>query len=121
LDGVEPIFCRRSVARRVVDQLEFAVADIVVDCFRNADRLKIETPQLRKLRDFVGGVHRIVAAVVQKVSDIVSLENLDDPLEVFVLMRLEFVSASSDGTGNRRVTEQGDFLFRLSGEVEKFL
>ena len=88
LDCMRPIFRRRRVAGRVVDELELRVANIVVDRLRNADRLQIEAASAGEFGDFVGGVHRVVSAVVEEVADVVRLKNLDDALEIFVLPRL---------------------------------
>ena len=47
LYGMHPIFGARSVARRVVDQFEFAVPHVIIDRFRSADADQIQAQAIR--------------------------------------------------------------------------
>jgi hypothetical protein len=58
-----------------------------------------------QVRDLVGRVHRIIAADVQEIADVMGTEDVDDPLEILVLIALELVPASADRAG-RRCTAQ---------------
>ena len=80
----------------MVDEFEFSVSDIVVDGLRNADRLQLQASFSREECDFVGGVHGVVAAVIEEITNVVCFEDFDDAFEVFVLPGLELVTASSD-------------------------
>ncbi len=65
---------------------------------------------MRKLGDLVGGVHRVVAADVAEVADVVRLEHFDHAVEVFGLLGLQLVAAGADRARGGRGAEQGDLL-----------
>src|SRR5262249_31327621 len=54
--------------------------EVVVDRLRNADTGDWKAERCADLRHLERGVHRIVAAVVEKVADVVGAEDLDQPL-----------------------------------------
>ena len=97
----------------MIDQLEFGVAHVVVDRLGAADHHQVETTPLRQFGNFIGRVHRIVAADVEEIAHLVSLEDLHDTLDILDLLLLELVAAGSDAPSRRRHPEQGDFLRRL--------
>ena len=110
LHHVHPVFRRAAVAGRVVDQFEFAVAHVVVDRFRHADGDQIEPALAGQLGDLVGRVHRIVAADVEKIANVVGLEHVDRAVEILGLRRLELVAAGADRAGRRRVPQAAILL-----------
>jgi len=62
-----------------------------------------EPPLLRQLRYLVAGISRITAAIVEKIADVVGLEDLDQTL-VFgsvLFQPLEFVAARAERAGGR--------------------
>jgi len=60
----------RAIARRVVDQPKFAVADVVVDCLWHADSQKVESVFFGQLGNLLP-CPRVVAANVQQIPDLV--------------------------------------------------
>ncbi len=54
------------------------------------------------LGHFVGGIHTVVAAVVEKVAHGVRLKDLDDALQVRLLVRFELVATGADGARRGR-------------------
>ena len=121
LDHVHPVAGHRAVAGRVVDQPELAVAHVVVDRLGHADGHQVQPALVGQLGDLVGRVHRVVAADVEQIADLVGPQDLDHPLEILGLARLELVAAGADRAGRRRESQQGHLLGRLGREVEQFL
>ena len=103
----------------MVDQLELAVADVVVDRLRHADGHQLQPALAGQRRHFMGGVHRVVAADVEKIADIVRSKHFDHALEVFGLGRLELVAAGADRAGRGRASQQRDFFRRLGRQVQQ--
>ena len=64
------------------------VRQIIIDRLRYADAGDRVSQGLAHLGDLVGGIHRVVTAVVKEIADVVSLEDLDQPL-VFGAVLLE--------------------------------
>ena len=95
----------------MVDQFELIVANVVVNRFGHADGDQVESSFGGQLGDPVGGVHTVIAAVVEKITYVMRFEYLDNAHEIFLLMRFEFVSTRADGTSSRCRAQQGD-LFR---------
>ena len=91
--------CRRSSARRC----RSPVAELIAD-----------------LRHLVSGVHRVVAAVVEEVADVVRLEDLDEALVLgaILLEALELVARGAEGAG-RRVPESLDGGARFLADVDE--
>ena len=116
---MRPVAGRAAVAGRVVDQLEFAVADVVVDRLRHTDAQNVQSPFLSEFGDLVGGIHRVVAADVAEIPHVMSTEHLDDPLEVLLLVFLQLVPAGADRAGRGRGPQQSDFLRILFGQVQQ--
>ncbi len=92
----------------MVYELKFAVADVVVDGLWHPGRHHLETAFARELGHLVGSVHRVVAADVKEIADVMGAENLDDALEILVLSGLELVAAGPDRAGGRGRAEEGD-------------
>ena len=120
LDVMRPVAGGAAVAGGMVDELEFAVANVVVDCFGAADADDIETPRPGEVGDGVGRVHRVVPADVAEVPDVVGLEDFDDAVEVVGLFVLELVAAGADRTGRGGGPQEGDLVGALRGEVDQF-
>jgi hypothetical protein len=118
---MHPILGARTIARRVVNQLKFAIAHIIVDGLRPAGHHQIQATLRCQLRNLVGRIHGIVAANVDKVPDIVGPKHLDDPLEIFDLVGLELVATSANRSGRRGHSQQGDLFGRLSRQIQQLL
>jgi hypothetical protein len=105
----------------MVDPSKLGIPNIVVDRLRHTDRAQLNPLSFCQFGNFVGGVHGVVSAIVEEITDVMGLENLYYPPEILLLMRLEFVAAGSDRPGNGCIAQKSDFLFRLGCQVEKFL
>ncbi len=78
--------------------------------FGPADAHQIQASFASQQGDLVGGIHRIVAADIDEVTDVVGLEYIDATFKVLGLLLLQLVPASPDRSGGRRVTQQGDLV-----------
>ena len=121
LNHVRPIAGRAAVTGRVIDEFERAVADVVVDRLGDAHADETQAPLVGEFGDLVGRIHRVVAADIAEVADVVGLEDFDEAVEVLLLRFAEFVPARADRTGRRRHPQQSNFFGRLRGQVEQFL
>ena len=65
----------RAEARAAVGE-----GQVVIHGLRHADAGDGIAERLAHLRDLVRGVHRIIAAVVEEIADVMGLEDLDQPL-----------------------------------------
>ena len=119
LDVEGPVASHRAVAGGVIDQLEGAVADVVVDGLGHAGSHQIQTALPGQFGDLLRRVHRVVAAVVEEKANVVRLEDLDHPLQVGLLARAELVAAGADGAGGGRGAQQGDLFCRLGRHVDQ--
>ena len=74
---------------------------IVVDRLRNAHHAAFITDMLHVLADLVAGIHGIIAAVVEEVTDVVLLEDLKDALIIrFILfIVLQLITAGTECRG----------------------
>ena len=116
-----PVPRDRAVAGRVVDELELRIADVVVDRLRHARGDEVQPALGRQRAHLVRGVHRVVAADVEEIADVVRLEHLDRAVEVLPVLLLELVAAGADRAGRRRDAQQLDLLRRLRAEVHQLL
>ena len=89
--------------------------------FGHADGHEIQAALVGQLRDLVGRIHRVVAADIHEIADVVGTEHVDHPLKVFVLALLQLVAACADRTGGGREPQEGNLVAGLSGEIEEFL
>ena len=96
LDGVHPVLGNGTVSGRVVDELEFAVADVIVNRLRHADRLDIQAFFRRHFGNFMRRIHRVVSAVIEEIPDVVGGKDVDDSVVVFVLPGFDFISTRSN-------------------------
>lgn len=96
LHHVHPVFRHRTISGRVINEFELAVSNIVVNCFGNANSNQIHPTLSRLLAHLVRGIHRIIAADVEKVADIVSGHHIKRAIEILLLMIFEFVTARAD-------------------------
>ena len=112
-NGRRDVLDHAAIAGSVVSD-----GEIVIDRFRNADDAKVVALLLSQFRNFVGGVLRIVASDVEKVTDVVGLENLEDALVVALFLQL--VTARTE-SGAGRVTESANLLLRLRREIDQIL
>ena len=76
---------------------------------------------MRQLGDAGRGVHRVVAADIEEIADIVAAQHVHDALEIFLLVFLELIAAGSDKPGARGVPQQLQFLFVLRVHVDELL
>ena len=82
---------------------------VVVDRFRDVNRLQREAHRLGQLADFKAGVGRVAAAVIKEIADVVCLENLDQTL-IFALVgfqRFELEAARTE-RARRRAAQRGN-------------
>jgi len=80
-----PIPRHAPVARRMVDQFELRIADVIVDGLRHPDRHEIESLFVCQSADLERRVHRIVSADIEKIPDMMRLHDINDPREISVL------------------------------------
>ena len=73
------------------------------------------------VREHLYCIHRVIPAVIEEIADVMSLKNLNNALEIFLLVRLELIAARSDRPGDRCIAQQGNLFFRLCRKVEKLL
>ncbi len=116
-----PVARRAAIPRRVVNELERGIAHVVIDGLGDADGHEVEPPRGRQRGHLVGRVHRVVAAIVEKVAYVVGAEHIDDPLIVLALVVTQLVATGSNDAGSRRRAEKGDLFIGLRGEVEELL
>ena len=88
---------------------------VVVDGLRHADADDRVAELLADLRHLVRGVHRVAAAVVEEVADVVRLEDLDQPLVLGAVLveALELVARGAERAA-RRVAQRRDGLRAIS-------
>ena len=103
----------RAVAGSVVGERK-----IVVDRLGHADDAELVALRSRELGNFVGRVLGIVAADVEKVADVVGLEDFEHAVEIGLFLELE--AAGAEG-GAGRVLESADLLLGLAGQIDKIL
>lgn len=121
LNGEGPVAGHAPIARCVINELELAIPNVVVDRLGHTRGHQIQPSLVGQLCYLVSGIHRVVAADVEKGTNVVSLEDLDGALEVLFLACPQLVPASADGPGSRRGAQQSDLLRILSREVQQFL
>ena len=82
---------------------------VVVDRFRHTDANDRVAHLLGDLRHLPRGVHRVVAAVVKEIADVVRLEHLDQALVLglVLLQALQLVTAGTEGAA-RRMAQAGN-------------
>lgn len=103
---------RRTEARAVVVFLK-----VVVDRLRDVDRAELVVRLFRLLVDDADGVGRIVAADVEKVTDVMRLHHLEHPGAI-LLVRLV---AGGKQSGRRRAGDLLQIVGRLAGEIDEVL
>ncbi len=79
-DGSSDILSSRSEARAVI-----GAEQVVVDGLRNAHNAAVVANLLHILRDLVAGIHGVVTAVVEEVTNVILLEDLKDALIIGVV------------------------------------
>ena len=121
LHHVHPVFGHRTISGRVINEFELAVSDIVVNCFGNANSNQIHPTLSRLLAHLVRGIHRIIAADVEKVADIVSGHHIKRAIEILLLMIFEFVTASADRSSAGSRSQECNFGGVLTRQVEQLL
>ncbi len=95
---------------------------VVVDRLRHADASDRIAQGLPDLRDLEGGVHGVVAAVVEEISNVVRLEDLDEAL-VFgavLLEALELEACRAEGA-RRGVAQPADGCGAFLAHVDEIL
>jgi len=91
---------------------------IVVDRLRHADDAKFIALRLGEFGNLVGGILGIVAADVEKVTDVVRFEDLEHAIEISLFLELVATGAESGAGG---VLEGADLLLGLGGEIDEIL
>ncbi len=96
--------------------------EVVVHRLGDADTGHRVAQALADLRDLVGGVLGVAAAVVEEVADVVGLEDLDQALVLgaVLLQALELVACRAERP-RRGVAQRGDGLGRLLAGVDELL
>ncbi len=74
-----------------------------------------------ELRHLVRGVHRVVAADVEEVTNLVRGENVQNAIEVFGLLRPQLIATRADRPGGRRIAQQRHLVGRLIGKIQQLL
>ncbi len=120
----------RGLARRDRDVLRdgaetgAAVRDgeVVVDGLRHADRRDRVAQLPADLGHLVGRVHRVAAAVIEEIADVVGLEDLDEPLVLRAVLvdAPELVARRPEGAA-RRIPEPCDRAGALGARVDHVL
>ena len=59
---------------------------VVINCLGHAHDAALIAYLLHILRNLIAGIHRVIAAIVEEVADVVLLENLKDPLVISVIL-----------------------------------
>ena len=100
--GRRDVLRRRTVARAMVGAVQ-----VVVDRLRNAHYAALVAVLQHILGDFVAGIHRVVAAVVEEIADVVLLEDLEDAL-IIGIVHIGILQLIAAGTqrGGRRILHQ---------------
>ena len=70
----------------MIDELELAIAYVVVDGLGDADGRRVQAALVGQVGDLVGSVHRVVAADIEEVADVVGAQDLDDPFKILGLL-----------------------------------
>ena len=113
----------RDILRdRAETRAAIGVGQVVVDRLGHADAGDRVAELLAHLRDLVRGVHRVVAAVVEEVADVVGLEDLDQPLVLGAVLveALELEARRAESAGGR-VLEALDRRLVLLRAVDEVL
>ena len=90
---------------------------VVIDGLGHADDAHIPILLLGGQPGLVAGIHAVVAAVVEEIADVQLFEDLHHLLLVF---GGDFIAAGKDA-GAGGMTQGGDILFVLSGQVDDVL
>ncbi len=90
----------------MVDQLKLTVPDIIVNRLGATDAYQIHTAVLTELSNLVRGIHRVIAANVNEVAHVMSLQHIDHSFEIFVLSFFELIPARPNRSGSRSVSQQ---------------
>ena len=115
--GDRDVFRHRAEAGAAV-----GVRQVVVDRLRHADAGDRIAHRRADLRDLQGGVHRVVAAVVEEIADVVRPEDFDQAL-VFgavLLDALELEACRAEGAG-RGVAQRRGWWPRFPRQVDEIL
>ena len=113
--GRGDVLRRGGIARAVIGAVQ-----VVVDRLRDAHHAALIAVLEHELGDLVAGIHRVVAAVVEEIADVVLLEDLEDALVVGVVDVgiLELVAAGTEG-GRGRVLHQRELRRVLLAHVDE--
>ncbi len=95
---------------------------IVVNRLRHTNTRNREPQRRADLRHLEGGVHRVVATVVKEIADVVSAEDLDQPLVLgAVLIDALELEARRAESPRRRVHQSPDRCGAFAGEIDEVL
>ena len=111
------VFRDRPEARTAIGDRQ-----IVVDGLRHVHRNQRIAHAFRELRHLETGIGRVVAAVVEKVADVVRAEDFDQPfvLGAILVEARELIAAGAE-RARGRVLESGDRAGRLASRVDQVL
>ncbi|MBA7676915.1 hypothetical protein ES703_85160 [subsurface metagenome] len=85
LNVQSPVAGYAAVPGRMVNELEFRIADVVVNGFGNSGGDEVKTPVSCQCGNLTGSVHGIVSSDIEEVANLVRFENGDYPLKILVL------------------------------------
>ena len=121
LHHTSPVARHAAVSRRVVDELELGIAHVVVDRLGHPNCYQVQTTLVRQHGDLAGGIHRVIAAVVEKIADTVRSKDLDDPPQILIVLGTQLVAAGANSSGRRCDAQQGDLIGGLRRHVQQVL
>ena len=119
LDQGGPVAGRAAVARRVIDDRELGVPDVVVDGLGHAGHDQLDPALPREAGHFGGGVHGVVSTNIEEVADVVRPDHIHDALEVLRLPVGQLVPARADDPRRGSCAEQLDLGRGLTADVEE--
>ena len=93
---------------------------IVVDRLGNAHHAAFIADALHIFRNLVAGIHRIVAAVVEEITDVILAEDFQDPLIIGIVHIgiLELIAAGTE-RGGRSMQKQGELVSVFFAHIVK--
>ncbi len=113
---------RDVLGHRAESRAAVGMRQIVVDRLRHPDTGDGIAERLADLRDLQGRIHRVVAAVVEEVADVVSAKNLDQPLVLRAVLvdALQLEACRAEGSG-RRMLESANGGRTFTTDVDQVL
>ncbi len=88
--------------------------EVVIHRFRDAEHTHFIIRGSRHLADFVGGIHRIVAAVIKKVADVMRLEHRQNAFHILVI---QFTATGAERR-RRRLAQAFDSRWSFFAQID---